>query len=1197
MSFLLHTKEYAESANVIPSRDIKDFFKKPPFSKDVLAEFSNLYALDKHSQLLAQWSEMGGYKGIAYALHTSHNHGLSENDLTPEAIQIREDTFGFNRIPKKPSKTFFRLMWDALQDPMLIVLIVAGGVNIPLGVIAHGAMGFTDGAAVLLAVAIVVVVTALNDYQKELQFRAMEAKSNNKSCAVIRNDAKLEMKHAELLVGDLVHIPQGAEIPCDGIVVRAENCKVTEAALTGESTALKKDVFNNPFVIKGSNVVEGEAFIVATGVGESTSYGKLMAGLLGNRRKMKEAEARGEEYNPEEDGQDEVCCPVICGGDDEDDDKTPLQRKLDTLAEQVGFLGTMAAFLLFEFGLLGEYGKKHPDEFVLALVIWMSITLIPIGYFYMRLSGRWERSMSKAIGEYLCPTSDDDKEAQEQQDAIEEAERRRRAFEEGDDPDDDYDAFEDPRLWAILYCVIFWLVCMDIHLFVVDPLVEEAMHYFILAVTIIVVAVPEGLPLAVTISLAYSMKKMYKDKNFVRKLAACETMGNATTICSDKTGTLTTNMMRVVALYDGQRVIDEKTIDKESLEHNLGEVVGRDYAELLGCSISCNSIAVEKTVPDENNPPEDEDDHQKWEMDLERYKVQGVLTQNETNQTESACLLFTMLKLGEKDYYIDARKQYPLRKNYPFDSKLKFSCVFVEHDEEKQLYRLYIKGAAERIVKASTHRAASTGGNSLYDCELVDFTEDDKVKANEHTQGFTNIGLRCIGFGYREVQYDDIEWVKDPATNEMQPAATFIPNEKVIFLGVVGIKDKVRKEVPGAVLDCQGAGIVVRMVTGDHIDTARFIAKECNILTNPEQLTFTGQQFQEQVLSLPEGAKKKEIMNKIRVIARARPRDKEDMVNWYKKYNGDVVAVTGDGANDALALQEAHVGLAMKIQGTDVAQEASDIIIMDDNFASIVKTVQWGRSVYDNIRKFVQFQLTVNYVALTLSLIGVIVPTLEMPLTAVQLLWVNLIMDTMAALALATEMPTPELLNRAPYDRSTHLISPVMWRFVAVHGTIQLVILLIIMAIGEDFFDITAPGNFDYNDTSEINRKLATIVFNTFVWFQIFNEINARKVNGEWNVFEKFFENSMFGVILVFTMLCQFAMVQFGGEWANTKPLDGKQWLFCIVVGLASFPIGQLVLWFPVNETFGQLDVQAEWFRNDLEFMGRTTKKTAKTVD
>jgi magnesium-transporting ATPase (P-type) len=323
----------------------------------------------------------------------------------------------------------------------------------------------------------------------------------------------------------------------------------------------------------------------------------------------------------------------------------------------------------------------------------------------------------------------------------------------------------------------------------------------------------------------------------------------------------------------------------------------------------------------------------------------------------------------------------------------------------------------------------------------------------------------------------------------------------------------------------------------------------------------------------------------LRVVARSRPEDKEAMVEWYKG-NGDVVSVTGDGANDALALQEADVGLAMHIQGTDVAKEASDIVIMDDNFASIVKTVMWGRSVYDNIRKFVQFQLTVNVVALTLCTIAAFFKDYQNPLTAVQLLWVNLIMDTLAALALATEMPTADLLNRRPYDRSTHLISPSMWRFVFVHAAFQLVIAMLILFFGEEWLDLGGDENFreSYSGEPE-NRRLKCIVFNTFVWMQIFNEINARKVNGEWNVIDGFFDNWMFSAILLLTAVLQFLIVQYADDWASTISLNVQQWAFCVVVGTVSFPIAQIALWVPVNYEYGMVEVNPEFFYVDKKFV------------
>jgi len=405
--------------------------------------------------------------------------------------------------------------------------------------------------------------------------------------------------------------------------------------------------------------------------------------------------------------------------------------------------------------------------------------------------------------------------------------------------------------------------------------------------------------------------------------------------------------------------------------------------------------------------------------------------------------------------------------------------------------------------------------------------------------------------------------------------------------------------VPDAVATCQKAGIVVRMVTGDHLETAKHIAKECGILTSKDHVCMTGARFRQ----LSEEDKRKELP-RLRVLARSKPADKEALVTWYKEVNEphDIVAVTGDGANDALALKKADVGLSMGIQGTDVAKEASDIIIMDDNFASIEKTVMWGRSVYDNIRKFVQFQLTVNVTALTLSLICSFLGEygLQNPLNAVQLLWVNLIMDTMAALALATETPTRKLLDRHPFQKDSHIISQILWRFVFGHSIYQLTILLLIIFCGDGTF---GPDWFNLKETSEHefedeDRKvtLLTLVFNTFVWFQIFNEVNARRVNNEKNVFEGIFKNSIFWGVIIVTIGAQIILVQveFLGGFIEVKPLNGQQWLICIAFGAGEMIWHQLVILVPVNFQDGIQQMNAEeLFKRDLEDLPNVQVTTA----
>jgi len=1213
MSFFLHSKDYLESLKQshAPGQSIADH--KWILAKEDLAEFSSLYLDDKHREAKAKLVEMGGVEGISFALHTSTMTGLSQDDQIPENIEMRTDRYGKNVIEKKPPKSFLGLCWDLLQDPMLILLIACGCISIIAGIIEagqeHGAkstskctkgsLAWLEGGAVLIAVAVVTLVGALNDYKKDKQFRDMEKKSEDKKIRVIRSGQLESIQHHDVLVGDLLNIQQGDLVPCDGVVVKPVGVpKFTEAALTGETTNLLKNVHDHPFIVKGSQCVGGEVFLLCTGVGSSTSYGKLMSGLMGDRKKQKEAEERGEEYNPADDDSD-PCCPLCCDNDEEDD-RTPLQVKLDVLANQVGYCGEMAALILFHayfFIRFAENGTKPAVNSdltqgeVLVLAAWtgVMVTLPFVPVFWFKAQDKMQALFK------ICGSSDHFGDAEDPQDE-----------EEDDSYLDIHSAFWDsPYLWFFVYTLCFYLVYMDLLMVILHP-----NFYWVqsltLAVSIIVVAVPEGLPLAVLISLSYSMTKMYKENNFVRVLAACETMGNATTICSDKTGTLTTNMMTVQRLYAaGNRLFMEKEV--KAAKENMGNVCGHDFAELLGCSIACNSKAMEvEGLVEGRTDFESEEERATYEYTMEKKKVLGILLQGETNQTESACLLFTMQRLGAKDNYKQYRSNYPMVKLYPFDSAIKMSSIFVQHREG--VFRLYIKGAAERIVNACTRQAESSNGKRMDECKITEFGEDERAAAKKTMNGFARGGLRCLGFGYREFKEDEIELKKNPDTNRFEPSVDFDVAKDIIFLGIVGIKDPVRDSVPEAVKQCQSAGIVVRMVTGDHLETAKHIAKECGILTNPNQQCTTGAEFREYMKNTKEGPEKRKYMEDLRVVARSRPDDKELMVGWYKYKHNDVVAVTGDGANDALALQEAHVGLAMNIQGTDVAKEASDIVIMDDNFASIVNTVKWGRCVYDNIRKFVQFQVTVNIVALTLSLVGGFAKGKQLPLTAVQLLWVNLVMDVLAALALSTEQPTDELLERRPYDRKAHIISPPMIRFMAVHSTVQLIILFIILFAGEDFLDLRAAENYDLyrdSDTMEIenwsNRPLKVIVFNTFVWFQIFNEVNARKVNGEWNVIEGFFSNYMFSLIMVVIIVLQIFMVSFPvlevqcffSTFVGPNDGDGltlDQWIFCIVMGATSFPVGQMVLWFPADMEYGMIDIDEEWFLVDEEFVNADSK-------
>ncbi|XP_061470222.1 plasma membrane calcium-transporting ATPase 3 isoform X15 [Rhineura floridana] len=652
--------------------------------------------------------------------------------------------------------------------------------------------------------------------------------------------------------------------------------------------------------------------------------------------------------------------------------------------------------------------------------------------------------------------------------------------------------------------------------------VQYFVKFFIIGVTVLVVAVPEGLPLAVTISLAYSVKKMMKDNNLVRHLDACETMGNATAICSDKTGTLTTNRMTVVQSYMGDTHYKE-TPDPSNLTPKT--------LDLLVHAIAINSAYTTKILPPEK---------------------EGGLPRQVGNKTECALLGFV---LDLRRDYQPVREQIPeekLYKVYTFNSVRKsMSTVTCMPDGG---YRLFSKGASEIVLKKCTNILNSNG-------ELRSFRPRDRDEmVKKVIEPMACDGLRTICIAYR-----DFPAGKEPEWDN--------ENDIVIDLtciAVVGIEDPVRPEVPEAIRKCQRAGITVRMVTGDNINTARAIAAKCGIIQPGEDfLCLEGKEFNRRIRNEKgeiEQERLDKIWPKLRVLARSSPTDKHTLVKGIIDSTiGDqrqVVAVTGDGTNDGPALKKADVGFAMGIAGTDVAKEASDIILTDDNFSSIVKAVMWGRNVYDSISKFLQFQLTVNVVAVIVAFTGACI-TQDSPLKAVQMLWVNLIMDTFASLALATEPPTEALLLRKPYGRNKPLISRTMMKNILGHAVYQLIIIFTLLFVGEIFFDIDSGRNAPLHSPPSEHY---TIIFNTFVMMQLFNEINARKIHGERNVFDGIFGNPIFCTIVLGTFGIQIMIVQFGGKPFSCSPLNSQQWLWCLFVGFGELVWGQVIATIPTSQ-------------------------------
>lgn len=714
--------------------------------------------------------------------------------------------------------------------------------------------------------------------------------------------------------------------------------------------------------------------------------------------------------------------------------------------------------------------------------------------------------------------------------------------------------------------------------------VEDLLEYVINAITVLVVAVPEGLPLAVTLSLAVSSYQMMADKNLVKHLDACETMGSATTICSDKTGTLTANRMTVRGAWLCSEMF-EPDPNAERIGKRITAKMNPAVCDLLGNLIAVDTMNESFLI--------DNDD-----------AVGGADFKG--NPTECALLLMSR-EMGLE--YEAIRKATPGRnpetaaqgKAFMFQSARKMMSWAVPKPDGG--FRIYCKGASEIVLARCVNVMAPAGNGSTTPLT------DETVQALQHDviSLFASEAMRTIGVAYRDFPAQP-DWDACHATvlnSDGSPA--FDAECDLTLLGVLGIEDPLRDEVPGAIEKCYTAGIDVRMVTGDNLETAVAIASRCGILkaehydgdfSNPRTRTLkadramTGKDFRRRVYTPPDEAGNQifiqeefdKIWPRLRVLARSSPEDKLTLATGLNKStlcddaptvaalkkegitifpDRQVIAMTGDGTNDAPALKKADVGFAMGIAGTQIAKDAADIIVLDDNFASIVTAANWGRNVYDAISKFLQFQLTVNISALVCTVIGAFME--RVPIKAVQMLWVNLIMDSLASLALATEPPNPEQLKRPPVNRRAQMITPRMWHSMIGHAIYQVFWILILMFNHQMLFpDVPDGVKWEEEPENSNNNKSSrhyTIIFNTFVLMQLFNEINSRKLFGEFNVFEGILDNPYFVTIMVVTFFLQVIMVQFFGSFMScyNGGLTLEHWIICLAIGAGELVWGQVI--------------------------------------
>jgi Ca2+-transporting ATPase len=881
-----------------------------------------------------------------------------QSGLSEEEVRLSREKYGVNLLtpPKRPS--LWKLYLEKFEDPVIRVLLVAALFSLVISIIENE---YAETIGIIAAILLATGIGFYFEYDAGRKFDLLNVVNEETPVKVIRSGRIREIPRKEVVVGDIVILETGDEIPADGELIASMSMQVNESNLTGEPVVGKTTVeaffdeeatYASNRVMRGTTVVDGHGTMKALHVGDATE--------IGNVAKQSTAETH---------------------------EPTPLNLQLTKLAKLIGRIGFTVA--------------------IAAFVIFTTKDL----YHYFSVNGAAEGM-------------------------------------------DDY---------------------MDI--------ARIVLKYFMMAVTLIVVAVPEGLPMSVTLSLALNMRRMLATNNLVRKMHASETMGAITVICTDKTGTLTRNRMQVYEpKFYGLR---------NGSELNKGNI-----SRLIIEGIGLNSTAfLEEESPDAEP------------------KAIG-------NPTEAALLLW--LRSNGCDY-VALRDEAEVIDRLPFSTERKFMATIVNSPLTGKK-TLYVKGAPE-IVLAKCKEVVLEEG--------VEPVSAYRPKVEEQLLAWQGMAMRTLGFAYKVL--DDgaaVDCAQAAETNDLS------------FLGVVAISDPVRPDVPDAVAKCRAAGIDIKIVTGDTPGTATEIARRIGLWTpeDTDRNRLSGTEF----AALSDEEALERVMD-IKVMSRARPTDKQRLVQLLQQ-KGAVVAVTGDGTNDAPALNHAQIGLSMGT-GTSVAKEASDITLLDDSFRSIGTAVMWGRSLYKNIQRFIVFQLTINFVALLTVLLGSMIGT-ALPLTVTQMLWVNLIMDTFAALALASIPPSESVMKDQPRKHTDFIITRPMAYHIFGVGTAFLVTLMGMLY----FYAHSGEGMTD---------QRLTIFFTFFVMLQCWNLFNARVFGTTDSVFKGFTKGltGSYGMKLVILaiLLGQFLIVQFGGAVFRTEPLSLNTWITILTLSSIVLWIGELI--------------------------------------
>ena len=959
----------------------------------------------------------------------THEKNFPFFGLTEKEIEESRARHGNNLLTPPQRKPWWRLFLKKFDDPVIRILIIAAALSVGVGAMEGQ---YLEGVGIIIAIFLATSLAFANEYRANREFDVLNKVNEETPVKIVRNGKPSAIPRKDLVVNDILLLEIGEEVPADGDVLQAISLLVDESSLTGESLSVSKiaqgdrdeepkaeTVYPADKLLRGTTVADGRAVVKISAVGDRTEIGAT-------------ARAAAEET----------------------EEQTPLGRQLERLSRIIGVIAfTVAAFL---YVLLVGSGAITGD-LVLSVSQWYFVAVfsstlgmfllplwLPILYDGMEIAGKktllplwlrqggvgvWAKSLGLGLAVFTVAAG----------------------------------------------CgVAAGIMSLAPHTWISLDVAGELMKYFMIAVTLIVVCVPEGLAMSVTLSLAYSMRKMVASNVLVRQMHACETIGAATVICTDKTGTLTLNEMRV-------QVANFPCMDGKSPADDPGGKMEKMVVE----SICANSSA-----------------------DLDRkagneIKVLG-------SPTEGALLLW-LHDMGIS--YLPHRVAFQIARQWTFSTERKYMATAGSSiDAEAPV--MYVKGAPEVLLDAVT---------SVMTAQGIETPDKHRFSIQEELKGHEKRGMRMLGFAFRKIDGSQVS----PDVQSLFSDLT--------WLGFVAIADALRPEVSEVIATCKRAGIGVKIVTGDSPATTREIARQIGLgeESDAESRYLTGPQFGE--LDDQEAAHS---ALDLKVLARARPMDKLRLVRLLKE-QGQVVAVTGDGTNDAPALNHADVGLAMGKTGTSVAREASDIIILDDAFHSIVNAVKWGRSLYQNIQKFIVFQLTINAAALGIVVLGPFIGV-KMPLTIMQMLWVNLIMDTFAALALATEQAQKDVMNAPPRSSDSFIINRNMATNIFGVALFFLVFLAgLLLYIQRDLV---------------VSAHELTFFFTIFVMLQFWNLFNVKCLGSYNSVFSNILANKAFLAIALAIICGQVIIVQYGGDFFRTVPLSLSTWIF-IVAGTSA------VLW------------------------------------